>query len=118
MMEYEVHESWEEFREKYPEAKMHFASTKAPRSYCEAAYEDGDFLVFGRETKGLPEGMLKENYERCVRIPMKADARSLNLSNSVAVVLYEALRQQEFEGLKAEGRLTEQEPAGDWRDYV
>jgi len=118
MMEYEVHENWGEFCEKYPGARMHFASTKAPRSYCEAAYGEDDFLVFGRETKGLPEGMLKENYEACVRIPMKEDARSLNLSNSVAVVLYEALRQQDFPGLKSEGKLTDPEPAGDWKDYV
>jgi len=118
LMEYEVHESWEEFREKYPTARMHFASTKAPGSYCEAEYADEDFLVFGRETKGLPETLLRENYGMCVRIPMRADARSLNLSNSVAVVLYEALRQTGFAGLKSEGALTDPTPAGDWRDYT
>jgi len=118
MMQYEVHESWETFREKYPEARMHFATTKAPRSYCEAQFGEDDFLVFGRETKGLPEALLAENYGRCIRIPMMPDARSLNLSNSVAIVLYEALRQQDFPGLKDQGSLTEAEPAGDWRDYV
>ena len=97
---------------------MFFASTKAPRGYCEVQYRDEGFLVFGRETKGLPEDLLAENYEKCVRIPMKADARSLNLSNSVAIVLYEALRQQDFPNLKDEGSLTEAEPKGDWRDYV
>ncbi len=118
MMELEIHHSWEDFCRKYPEARMFFASTKAPRGYCEVEYSDGDFLVFGRETKGLPEELLAENYEKCVRIPMRADARSLNLSNSVAIVLYEGLRQQNFPGLKDEGSLTEAEPKGDWRDYV
>lgn len=118
MMQLEVHPSWEAFVAEYPNARMYFASTKAPRSYCEAEFSDGDFLVFGRETKGLPEELLAENYDRCIRIPMKADARSLNLSNSVAIVLYESLRQQDFPGLKNEGSLTEAQPKGDWRDYV
>ena len=119
MMQYEVHESWETFREKYPEARMHFATTKAPRSYCEAQFGEDDFLVFGRETKGLPEALLAENYGRCIRIPMMPDARSLNLSNSVAIVLYEALRQQGFPGLSAEGELTGREDeAAPWMDYV
>ena len=77
-----------------------------------------NFLVFGRETRGLPETLLKANYERCVRIPMRADARSLNLSNSVAVLLYEALRQQGFPGLAGEGALTGRDEDGAWRDYV
>ena len=81
-------------------------------------YADGDFLVFGRETKGLPEAMLSEHYDRCIRIPMRPEARSLNLSNSVAIVLYEALRQQGFPGLCGEGSLTGAQPEGDWRDYV
>lgn len=118
MMQLEVHPSWEAFVAEYPDARMFFASTKAPRSYCEAEFSDGDFLVFGRETKGLPEELLAENYDRCIRIPMKADARSLNLSNSVAIVLYESLRQQDFPALKNEGSLTEAQPRGDWRDYV
>ena len=118
MMQFETHPSWEAFLEKYPDARLFYASTKAPRGYCEAEYRDGDFLVFGRETKGLPEELLAENYEKCVRIPMRADARSLNLSNSVAIVLYEALRHQNFPGLKDEGSLTEAQPKGDWRDYV
>ena len=118
LMRYEVHPSWEAFCEKYPEAKMHFATTKAPRDYCAVEYGEDDFLVFGRETKGLDEQLLAANYNRCIRIPMKPDARSLNLSNSVAIVLYEALRQQDFAGLKGEGSLTQAEPTGDWRDYV
>ena len=118
LMQYEIHPSWEDFLEKYPGAVCHYATTKAPRSYCEAAYGPDDFLVFGRETRGLPEELLAANYARCVRIPMRADARSLNLSNSVAILLYEALRQQGFPGLQGEGRLTGAEPAGDWKDYV
>ncbi len=72
--------------------------------------------VFGRETKGLPETLLAERYDECVRIPMRSEARSLNLSNSVAIVLYEALRQQGFPGLRQEGRLTQ--PIGEWKDYI
>ena len=97
---------------------MHFATTTSPRDYCAAEYGPDDFLVFGRETRGLDEKLLAEHYESCIRIPMRPDARSLNLSNSVAVVLYEALRQQGFPGLKGEGSLTQIDPPGDWRDYV
>ena len=74
--------------------------------------------MFGRETKGLDENLLAANYARCVRIPMRPDARSLNLSNSVAILLYEALCQQGFPGLSGEGRLHCTEAAGEWRDYV
>ena len=118
MMQYEVHESWADFLAAYPDARLWYASTKAPRNYCEAEFSDNDFIVFGRETKGLPEDLLAENYEKCLRIPMRADARSLNLSNSVAIVLYEALRRQDFPGLKETGSLTEAQPKGDWRDYL
>ena len=118
MMRYETHESWAALLEAYPDANMHFATTKGPRNYCEASYADGDFLVFGRETRGLDEDLLARNYARCVRVPMRAEARSLNLANSVAIVLYEALRQQGFPGLLEEGSLTRAEPPGDWRDYL
>ena len=118
LMQYEIHPSWEAFCEKYPDARMHFATTKAPRDYCAAEYRDGDFLVFGRETRGLDEQLLADNYAQCIRIPMRPDARSLNLSNSVAIVLYESLRQQDFPNLKGEGSLTQIDPPGDWRDYV
>ena len=103
----------------YPQARYHFASTKAPRSYAEAVYGPDDFLVFGCETKGLPESLLSRVYDRCVRIPMREGARSLNLANSVAIVLYEALRQQGFPGLSAQGSLTGREDAvSPWMDYV
>lgn len=98
---------------------MYFASTKAPRGYHEATYQDGDFLIFGCETRGLPENLLEQVYDRCIRIPMRPEARSLNLSNSVAIVLYEALRQTDFPGLSSQGHLTgrDEEPAP-WLDYV
>ena len=119
MMTLEVHESWEDFLAEYPDACLHYATTKAPRDYCGAAYADGDFLVFGRETKGLDEELLARNYEKCIRIPMRSDARSLNLSNSVAIVTYEALRQHGFEHLLDHGALTGREEApGAWMDYL
>ena len=105
LMKLEVHESWAAFRAAYPEANLWFTSTKSPRDYAGVRYADGDFLVFGRETKGLPEAMLSEHYDRCIRIPMRPEARSLNLSNSVAIVLYEALRQQGFPGLTGTGEM-------------
>lgn len=119
MMAYEVHADWSAFRAAYPGARLHFATTKAPRDYCGAAYGPDDFLVFGRETKGLDEALLAANYDRCIRVPMRPGARSLNLANSVAVVLYEALRQQGFPGLETEGRLRGETPGGgEWKDYI
>ncbi|MBO4926025.1 MAG: tRNA (cytidine(34)-2'-O)-methyltransferase [Clostridia bacterium] len=119
MVDISVLPDFEALMRKYPDAAYHFASTKAPRAYTEARYGPDDFLVFGCETKGLPESLLSRVYGRCVRIPMRPDARSLNLANSVAVVLYEALRQQGFPGLSAEGRLTgRQDESAPWMDYV
>lgn len=119
LMQYHVYPDLADFLRRHPGARMHFASTKAPRGYHEASYQDGDFLVFGCETRGLPETLLSRVYDRCVRIPMRPEARSLNLSNSVAIVLYEALRQTGFPGLTSQGQLTgrEEEPAP-WLDYV
>lgn len=82
-----------------------YFTTKAPNRYTDIAYPDGCFLVFGREDRGLPEELLVQNRSSCVRLPMIADARSLNLSNTVAVAVYEALRQGDFTGLLDEGRL-------------
>ena len=119
LMEYYVYDSPEVFYAKHPGIRCHYATTKAPRGYHEAEYRDGDYLFFGCETRGLPENMLKKAYERCVRIQMREEARSLNLSNSVAVVLYEALRQNGFAGLNAEGKLTgREEQEAPWLDYV
>ncbi|MBQ3391421.1 MAG: tRNA (uridine(34)/cytosine(34)/5-carboxymethylaminomethyluridine(34)-2'-O)-methyltransferase TrmL, partial [Clostridia bacterium] len=83
-----------------------YFSTKAAKNYAEVVYPDGASLVFGPETRGLPEELLARNYEQCVRIPMREQARSLNLGNSVAIAVYEALRQKGFPGLLEEGRLT------------
>lgn len=119
LMELHVHPDFDTMMKEYPDAVYHFATTKAPRGYHEAVYGPDDFLVFGCETKGLPESLLSRVYDRCVRIPMRAEARSLNLSNSVAIVLYEALRQQGFKGLLDHGELTgRQDDAAPWMDYV
>ncbi len=119
LMTYHVYPDLETFFQKHPGAMMHFATTKAPRSYQEAEYRDGDYIFFGQETRGLPENLLKKVYDRCIRIPMRPEARSLNLSNSVAVVLYEALRQNGFPGMQGQGSLTgREEQGGPWLDYV
>ena len=80
-------------------------STKAPRSYVEAKFADGCYLFFGKETKGLPESFLEAHFQECVRIPMRPDNRSLNLSNAVAITVYEALRQLDFPGLCDHGKM-------------
>lgn len=97
--------NYEEFLEKHPGARIWMATTKARRSYTEVSYAPDDFLMFGRESGGIPEELLVENEERCIRIPMLPDIRSLNLSNSAAIVLYEALRQNEFKQMQTEGEL-------------
>lgn len=117
LMTLAVHDTWWDFRDAYPEAKLYFATTKARRSYADVAYPDDAFLVFGRETKGLPEDMLAAFPDALIRIPMREEARSLNLSNSVAVVLYEALRQRGFPNLSGEGAM-HGTGAGDWADYL
>ena len=96
-----------DFLEKNPGAKIYYATTKAPHTYVEAEFKDNDYILFGREDAGLPEELLYEHEERCIRIPMIEEARSLNLSNSVAIVVYEALRQQGFDNLKDLGQLTQ-----------
>ncbi|ACL69855.1 tRNA (uridine(34)/cytosine(34)/5-carboxymethylaminomethyluridine(34)-2'-O)-methyltransferase TrmL [Halothermothrix orenii] len=98
------YDSLEELMKKYKDSNFYFATTKAPKSYDIVSYQENDFIVFGKETAGLPESLLKNNIENCIRIPMKDNTRSLNLSNSVAIILYEALRQLNFPGLKHEGK--------------
>jgi tRNA (cytidine/uridine-2'-O-)-methyltransferase len=95
----------EQFFAKNQGAAFRYSSTKAGKAYHEINYPDNCFILFGKETKGLPEPLLKEHYEDCLRIPMRESIRSLNLSNSVAIVLYEALRQDGFKGMQMEGRL-------------
>ena len=96
---------YEDFLNKNPDAKIYYASTKAKKIYTQVAYEDECYIMFGKESAGIPEEILYENAENCVRIPMGNGIRSLNLSNSAAIVLYEALRQLDFTGLVKEGRL-------------
>ena len=95
----------EEFQEKHPGAKIWYATTKAKYSYTDVSYGPEDFIMFGKESAGIPEEILVEHPESCIRIPMLPAIRSLNLSNSVAIVLYEALRQQGFSQLQTAGEL-------------
>ncbi|MGM0410715.1 MAG: tRNA (uridine(34)/cytosine(34)/5-carboxymethylaminomethyluridine(34)-2'-O)-methyltransferase TrmL [Bacillota bacterium] len=100
MLDIFYYESINELFVKNTNKNFYFASKKAPNSYHEVSYNKDDFLVFGKETAGLPENLLKENVNNTIRIPMVNEARSLNLANSVAVILYEALRQNEFSELQ------------------
>lgn len=97
LLELKVHESWDDFISKH-QGTMYFATTKTSQLYNEMSYTIADYLVFGRETKGLPEDLLNANEKNCITIPMKPEARSLNLSTAVAIVLYEGLRQLGFCG--------------------
>lgn len=105
LVDVRVYENLDELFEKNDIRQMRLFSTKAPRAYTEADYADGCFLFFGRETRGLPEAFLEAHFESCVRIPMRTEARSLNLSNSVAVGVFEALRQQDFPHLQDFGKM-------------
>ena len=118
-----VYDSWRDFCEKTADilyiggisekkkedkrARLWMATTKAKKTYCEADLKDGDFIMFGKESAGIPEEILLENKESAIRIPMAKDMRSLNLSNSAAIILYEALRQNGFKGLEKQGQLHE-----------
>ena len=97
--------NWEDFCQRNPEAKVYYATTKARHVYSEVCYEPDCYIMFGKESAGIPEEILKDNPDTCVRIPMVGETRSLNLSNSVAIVLYEALRQNAFSNMKLEGEL-------------
>ncbi len=100
-----VYSDYEDFLERNPGAKIYMATTKAKRVYTDISYEPDCYIMFGPESRGIPEEMLVENRENCMRIPMWGETRSLNLSNSVAVILYEALRQNGFERMTMEGEL-------------
>lgn len=105
LVDVRVYENLDDFFSKNDVRQMWCLSTKAPRCYTEARFEDGCYLLFGKETKGLPEDFLEANRESCVRIPMRSEARSLNLSNSVAITVYEALRQLEYPNLLDHGKM-------------
>ena len=100
-----VYDSYPDFLEKNPNAKIYFATTKAKHTYADVSFEEDAYIMFGKESAGIPEEILVEHPEECIRIPMFGEIRSLNLSNSVAIVLYEALRQNGFMDLNAEGEL-------------
>lgn len=100
-----VYDDYNDFLSKNPNAKIYYATTKAPNVYSQVSYEPDCYIMFGKESAGIPDEILVNNQETCVRIPMNPEIRSLNLSNSVAIVLYEALRQNEFAGMELEGHL-------------
>lgn len=100
-----IYSDYQDFRKRNPGAKIYMATTKAQKVYAEIAYEPDCYLMFGRESAGIPEELLLENQENCVRIPMWGDVRSLNLSNAVSILLYEALRQNGFERMNLAGEL-------------
>ena len=103
--------NYEDFLRRNPGARPYMATTKGQKVYTDVKFEPDDYIMFGKESAGIPEELLLENQERAIRIPMLGDTRSLNLSNSVAIVLYEALRQNDFPGMRLEGHLTKY----DWK---
>jgi tRNA (cytidine/uridine-2'-O-)-methyltransferase len=105
MVDITVYENIEEFLEKHGEDDLWLTTTKAPKIYTEAKLNDGCYILFGKETAGLPLWLRERYRDRCVRLPMREDARSLNLSNTAAVMCYEALRQQGFPNLKELGEM-------------
>ena len=107
LVDVRVYEDLEDFFQKTGAEDLWLLSTKAPRAYTQAEFRDGCWLFFGKETKGLPESFLAEHYSECVRIPMRSDARSLNLSNAVAITVFEALRQLSFPNLQSFGKMRE-----------
>ena len=109
MVDIHVYEDLEDFFCRNPQPDVWLATTKAPRDYTQVSFADGCWLMFGKETAGLPEALRRRYYDRCIRIPMRPDARSLNLANSVAVLAYEALRQQGFPELSGVGEMAEAE---------
>lgn len=106
-----VYDNYQDFLDKNPGCKIYMATTKAPKAYTHVQYEPDCYIMFGKESAGIPEDILYDNQENCVRIPMIGDIRSLNLGNSVAIVLYEALRQNNFENMNCMGHLRTHE----WR---
>ena len=100
-----VYEDYEDFLSKNEGAKIYYATTKGHKVYTQAQYEPDCYIMFGKESAGIPEEILRDHEDTCVRIPMIGETRSLNLSNAVAIVAYEALRQLDFEGMKMKGEL-------------
>lgn len=107
-----IYDDYNDFLEKNPNAKIWLATTKAPKRYTDVEFGENDYIMFGKESAGIPEEILVQHKENCIRIPMNAEIRSLNLANSVAIVLYESLRQRDFSGMQMEGHLHRME----WKD--
>ena len=105
LLDLTYYDNMADFLEKNKGGNFFFFTTKARHTYCEKQYPDNSFLIFGKETKGLPEDFLEVHRESCVKIPMREEARSLNLSNAVAITVFEALRQLDFPGLKDYGKM-------------
>ena len=108
LLDVRIYENLDDFFQKNDVREMWCLSTKAPRPYTEARFHDGCYLFFGKETRGLPEDFLSSHYDACLRIPMRPTLRSLNLSNSVAITVYEALRQLDFPGMQGSGSMLDQ----------
>lgn len=104
-LDYTVYDSYADFLEKNNYPKVYMATTKAVKDYTQVKYEPDSYIMFGKESAGIPEELLLANKDNCIRIPMVANIRSLNLGNSAAIILYEALRQNNFAGMKLEGEL-------------
>lgn len=108
MVDIQVYDDLDHFFSLHPHIDLWLATTKAPRDYTQAQFRDECYLFFGKETAGLPEHLRRRCYDRCIRIPMREDARSLNLANSVAVLTYEALRQLNFPNLSGTGEMAKE----------
>lgn len=106
-LDWHLYNNYEDFLAKNPDSigRTYYATTKAHKTYADADYKPGDYIMFGKESAGIPEEILVRNEEACIRIPMKEEYRSLNLSNSVAVIAYEAMRQNDFKSLEEYGKL-------------
>jgi len=103
-----IYENIADFFDKNKNGVFFFASSKAPAAYHEVSYSENCYLIFGKETKGIPENILSEHYDECIRIPMINNARCLNLSNAVSIITYEALRQLNFKGFKLSGKMLDE----------
>ena len=100
-----IYDSFKDFMDQHPGIKIWMVTTKAPHRYTDVEFGPDDYIMFGKESAGIPEEILVDNEDTCIRIPMNPEIRSLNLANSVAIVLYEALRQNDFHGMQMEGHL-------------
>ena len=105
LLDVQIYDCLEDFMSRHGQDRLWMLSTKAPRSYTEAEFRDGDYLLFGPESKGLPEPFLEAHRDQCLKIPMVPDARSLNLSNAAAITVYEALRQLDFPQMRMFGKM-------------